>query len=138
MVVAIRADLAQGKGRDVVKGVHGRFRSGQLVAIMGPSGAGKSSLLNAISGYRSVGVTGELLVDGQPRNEQLFQSSSCYITQEDLLQPLLTVREAMDVAVSLKLAKGSVAQADEILQELGLLEHQNTKTDLLSGGQKKR
>ncbi|XP_073947451.1 ATP-binding cassette sub-family G member 1 isoform X2 [Choristoneura fumiferana] len=130
--------LKKGKGRDVVKGVHGRFRSGQLVAIMGPSGAGKSSLLNAISGYRSVGVTGELLVDGQPRNEQLFQSSSCYITQEDLLQPLLTVREAMDVAVSLKLAKGSVAQADEILQELGLLEHQNTKTDLLSGGQKKR
>lgn len=88
--------------------------------------------------YRSVGVTGELLVDGQPRNEQLFQSSSCYITQEDLLQPLLTVREAMDVAVSLKLAKGSVAHADQILQELGLLEHQNTKTDLLSGGQKKR
>ncbi|XP_063363293.1 ATP-binding cassette sub-family G member 4 [Cydia amplana] len=130
--------LSKEKRRDVVKGVHGRFRSGHLVAIMGPSGAGKSSLLNAISGYRSVGVTGELLVNGQIRNEHQFQRSSCYITQEDLLQPLLTVREAMDVAAKLKLPRGAQAHATEILQELGLLEHQHTKTDLLSGGQKKR
>ncbi|KPI91739.1 ATP-binding cassette sub-family G member 4 [Papilio xuthus] len=128
----------RGDQKHIVKGVSGRFLSGQLVAIMGPSGAGKSSLLNAISGYRSAGVTGELLVNGQVRDEQLFQRSSCYITQEDLLQPYLSVREAMDVAASLKLSKGTTAHAEEILQELGLLEHQHTKTDQLSGGQKKR
>lgn len=83
-------------------------------------------------------MAGELLVNGQPRDEQIFQKSSCYITQEDLLQPLLTVREAMDVAASLKLPKGFKAPSEEILQELGLLEHQNTRTDQLSGGQKKR
>ncbi|KOB74240.1 ATP-binding cassette sub-family G member 1, partial [Operophtera brumata] len=86
----------------------------------------------------SAGITGELLVNGQDRDEQHFQMSSCYITQEDLLQPLLTVREAMDVAASLKLPRGSEAPSEEILQELGLLEHQNTRTDQLSGGQKKR
>lgn len=88
--------------------------------------------------HRSAGVSGELLVNGEPRNEQHFQKSSCYITQEDLLQPLLTVRETMDVAAKLKLPKGAKSHSDEILQELGLLEHQHTKTDLLSGGQKKR
>ncbi|XP_028178023.1 ATP-binding cassette sub-family G member 4 [Ostrinia furnacalis] len=134
----VSSPITKGKRRDVVKGVDGRFSSGQLVAIMGPSGAGKSSLLNAISGYRSAGVTGELLVNGQPRNEHLFQRSSCYITQEDLLQPLLTVREAMDVAARLKIPKGGKVHSEEILQELGLLEHQHTKTDKLSGGQKKR
>ena len=87
---------------------------------------------------RSAGVTGELLVNGQPRDEHLFQRSSCYITQEDLLQPLLTVREAMDVAARLKAPRGSKAPSEEILQEMGLLEHQHTRTDMLSGGQKKR
>lgn len=78
------------------------------------------------------------MVNGQLRDEQLFQRSSCYITQEDLLQPLLTVREAMDIASRLKVPKGSKVPSEEILQEMGLLEHQHTKTDMLSGGQKKR
>ncbi|KAM3966141.1 ATP-binding cassette sub-family G member 1 [Aphomia sociella] len=130
--------ITKGKRIEVIKGVDGKFSSGQLVAIMGPSGAGKSSLLNAISGYRSAGVTGDLLVNGQPRNEHQFQRSSCYITQEDLLQPLLTVRETMDVAAKLKIPKGGKVHSEEILHELGLLEHQHTKTDRLSGGQKKR
>ncbi|CAH2091355.1 unnamed protein product [Euphydryas editha] len=112
--------------------------SGQLIAIMGPSGAGKSSLLNVISGYKSAGVTGELLVNGQPREERLFKRSSCYITQEDLHQPLLTVREAMDVAAKFKLPKGVKKPSSDILHQLGLLEHQHTRTDQLSGGQKKR
>ncbi|KAI5645529.1 ABC transporter domain-containing protein [Phthorimaea operculella] len=136
--VTVKSRIVKGQTRDVVKSVHGRFESGQLVAIMGPSGAGKSSLLNAVSGYKSAGVSGELLVNGEPRKEKSFQKSSCYITQEDLLQPLLTIREAMDVAARLKLPKGAKAHTEEILQELGLLEHQHTKTDKLSGGQKKR
>ncbi|XP_075978659.1 ATP-binding cassette sub-family G member 1 [Anticarsia gemmatalis] len=138
LTYTVQSRLPKGPRKVVVKGVNGRFTSGQLVAIMGPSGAGKSSLLNALSGYRSAGVTGELLVNGQPRDEQHFQKSSCYITQEDLLQPLLTVREAMDVASRLKAPKGSKAPSEEILQEMGLLEHQHTRTDMLSGGQKKR
>lgn len=36
---------------DILHGVSGCFRHGQLSAIIGSSGAGKSSLLNAISGY---------------------------------------------------------------------------------------
>lgn len=44
--------------RPVLKGVSGRIRSRDMVAVMGPSGAGKSTLLECVIGKRVTGNCG--------------------------------------------------------------------------------
>ena len=87
------------------------FNGGQLVAIMGPSGAGKSTLLDILSGYRISNVTGDVYVNGDCRDMDMFKRISCYITQDDRLEGLLTVLEYMKIAADLKL--GNVVSDSE-------------------------
>lgn len=43
-------------------------------------------------------------MNGAPKEESKFRKMSCYITQEDLLQPMLTLNELMMFAADLKLS----------------------------------
>ena len=52
---------------------------------------------------RITGVSGTVSVDDLERDLEDFRRMSCYITQDDRLQPLLTVRENMTLASELKL-----------------------------------
>ncbi|KAK3927918.1 ATP-binding cassette sub-family G member 4 [Frankliniella fusca] len=123
--------------RRILDGISGEFKAGQLTAIMGPSGAGKSTLLDVMSGYTSSGVHGRLLVNGTARDSRTFRRQSVYIQQDASLHPQLTVSEAMNVASVLKLGRRG-PEIDEVLYSLGLLEHRDTMTSRLSGGQLKR
>lgn len=129
--------------KEILHSVHGYFLPSQLIAIMGPSGAGKSTLLDVLSGYKVTGVKGAILVNGKERDLNEFRRVSCYIQQDDRLQPLLTVKENMMIAADLKLPskityKEKQETINEILNTLGLWESEHTRTERLSGGQKKR
>ncbi|CAK1549452.1 unnamed protein product [Leptosia nina] len=142
--ITCTVSLGINKGsKQILHGVNGRLRPKQLIAIMGPSGAGKSTLLDVLSGYRISGVGGAIYINGRGRIMKRFKKISCYIQQDDRLQGLLTVSENMALAADLKLPttldkyeKGEVIE--DILSNLGLYEHGNTRGAQLSGGQRKR
>jgi len=67
--------------RSVLNNLDGSVRPGEFLAILGPSGAGKTTLLNILAGRIKKGVSGEILVNGQPRykvSQDPRDNHSCY------------------------------------------------------------
>ncbi|KAL2742768.1 hypothetical protein V1477_008257 [Vespula maculifrons] len=140
-------DGFRGSKKQILKGINGLFKSGDLTAIMGPSGAGKSTLLNILTGFKQdksmKGKINYLNNKGNNETWNEYKKYSCYILQEDQLPNLFTVNEAMIISTNLKLGNNLNRKAkqiliDDILDTLDLIHTKNTRTNKLSGGQKKR
>ncbi len=115
-----------------------------LVGVLGPSGAGKSTLLGALTGMRPAD-TGTVLYDGRDlyANYDELRYRIGLVPQENILHTQLTARRALEYAAELRFSADTTAQErgariDEVMAELGLSRHADTRADRLSGGQLKR
>ena len=125
----------------VLKGVSTAVGKGQMCVIQGTSGSGKSTLLNCIGGLDTMD-SGSVRVDGKEISGLKPAELSDYrrdylgfIFQFYNLVPNLTVRENIRVCEYLT---DSPLDMDELLETLGLTEHQNKFPAQLSGGQQQR
>ena len=125
----------------VLKGINMSVAQGEFVAVMGPSGSGKSTLLNCISCYipfeeGTITLGGTELKglneDGlaKIRNEKLG-----FVFQDFMLLDGLTVRENIEVC---RYLSAEPLESGELLEILGLMEHQDKFPSQLSGGQQQR
>ncbi|KAL5337371.1 ABC-2 type transporter-domain-containing protein [Aspergillus crustosus] len=92
----------KGEHRRILDNVNGWVKPGTATALMGVSGAGKTTLLDVLATRVTMGVvTGEVLVDGLPRDDS-FQRKTGYVQQQDVHLPTSTVREALQFSALLR------------------------------------
>lgn len=117
------------------------IEKGEFCVLLGPSGSGKSTLLNIIGGIDgadagSITIQGEQLEDMNEKKLSLYRRKHLgYIFQMYNLIPNLTVRENIEVGAYLS---DRPLDVDELLETLGLYEHQRKLPNQLSGGQQQR
>jgi len=125
----------------VLKGVSTGIQKGQICAILGPSGSGKSTLLNTIGGLDtidsgSIKISNIEITKLNPKELSLYRRNLLgFIFQFYNLVPNLTVKENIQVCEYLTKTPLDI---NELLEILGLTEHQKKFPSQLSGGQQQR
>jgi ABC-2 type transport system ATP-binding protein len=130
-------DLVVRRGkREVLHGLTCAIQPGSVTGLLGPSGSGKTTLMRAIVGVQKV-QRGTVRVLGHPAGAAVLRTQVGYVTQAPSIYADLTVRENARYFASLY--KGvSTADADAVVESVGLAEHASQLVRDLSGGQRAR
>lgn len=130
-----------GSFMEVLKGVDLSVEKGVMCVIQGTSGSGKSTLLNCIGGLDETN-SGSISVDGMEicglspdKLSDYRRANLGFIFQFYNLVPNLTVKENIQVCEYLT---DRPLNLEELLDTLGLTEHQDKFPSQLSGGQQQR
>jgi ABC transport system ATP-binding/permease protein len=119
-------------------------RPGTLTALIGGSGAGKTTLSRLIAGA-TCPSSGSISFEGHDIHAQFasLRSRIGMVPQDDVVHRQLTVSQALNYAAELRLPpdtgkKDRAQVVGQVIEELGLTKHADTRVDKLSGGQRKR
>ncbi|CAM2868128.1 amino acid ABC transporter ATP-binding protein [Paenibacillus sediminis] len=129
----------------VLNGINLEVAKGEVVVILGPSGCGKSTLLRCINGLEIV-QGGNIIFQGKDitsdkKSWQQVRQSIGMVFQSYHLFPHMTVMENILLG-PLKVQKRSKAEAtadaERLLDRVGLLSKKDAYPRQLSGGQQQR
>lgn len=137
--------------KQILKGITGIVNPGEVLAIMGSSGAGKTTLLNVLAG-RGIGKTnGEVLFNGNHReeNKKWIKQQQVYVMQDDIMLKTQTPKEIITFSAMLRISNSKtkeekIQRVQEIIEEMNIQNCMNTQVGApgikrgISGGERKR
>jgi len=137
--------------RTVLDGISLHVKRGEVAVVVGPSGGGKSTFLRCVNGLEDfqagsvrvaeLEVTPQLLPGERGRRVALVRRCAGMVFQQFNLFPHRTVLENIIEAPLHVLhvpRDQAVAEAERLLQRVGLEAQRNQMPDTLSGGQQQR
>lgn len=118
----------------------------EFLALLGPSGSGKTTLISMIGALLtptegSVRIGGEDLSGMSKREQTRFRANKIgFVFQSFNLVPFLTARENLTVMANISDdSKRTIEErADQLLEELGLVDRRDNLPEQLSGGERQR
>jgi putative ABC transport system ATP-binding protein len=130
----------------VLRGVDLAMNPGEIVALEGPSGSGKTTFLS-ILGCILTPSSGRVVVDGEEvdpgrpeRLPALRRRAIGFVFQQYNLFPALSAIENVEYALNVKGVRGRAAraEAERVIEAVGLADRRGFLPRDLSGGQKQR
>lgn len=136
-----------------VDGVSLELHQGVLTAIIGPNGAGKTTLINLLSGALApdeghIEFLGEEITRlpahlrvrrGLVRSFQIMDIFPQLTVEENVLVPVLArLRRERQVRIPVSRCDDALAEAEQVLEAVGLWEERNLPAGALSHGDKRR
>ncbi|KAJ4902210.1 ABC transporter G family member 19 [Raphanus sativus] len=130
--------------------VSGEACDGNILAVLGASGAGKSTLIDALAGrVAKESLRGSVTLNGENvLQSQLLKVISAYVMQDDLLFPMLTVKETLMFASEFRLPRSfpkskKMERVQAVIDQLGLRNAEDTVIGDeghrgVSGGERRR
>lgn len=119
----------------ILNSITATIHAGEILGLLGPSGCGKTTLMRAIIGAQRI-HSGSITVFGRRAGDRSLRSRIGYVSQDAAVYPDLSVLD--NVTYFATLMGVGRAEAQAVIELVGLAKRSRQLVSSLSGGQRSR